>query len=242
MKVIIKDTNEKITLSLYAPDSKKNIARKFAKKHLGISADKPADKPRGKTYVMTRQKMLEIEAVLAVAQRNMHYPAGFNAMQDEQVHPLIESDINDAWSPHKDPHRRPYYDRLFSLKNAVDAEEAIWKRLLTGNIHIKKPSGGDKVSETIKFPHFRHTKHSSGDHWDLQVYCDFVMVMPDETESFDFTAGLELRVNKSTNYQGIIFSDDEAWLFPFSMSADQEETVLGTLYTAIRHKFATEGI
>lgn len=242
MKVIIKDTDKATTLSLYAANNDKNIARKFLKKHLGISADKPADKPRGKTYTMTRQKMLEIEAALEVAQRNIRYPARFNAMQSEQVHPLIESDINDVWSHHKNPYRRPYYDRLFSLKNAVDAEEAIWKRLLNGNVQIKQPLDNDKVSETIKFSHFRHTEHSSGDHWDLQVYCDFVMVMPDETESFDFTAGLELRVNRSTNDQEIRYSDDENWLFPFSMSADQEETVLEALYTAIRHKFATEDL
>lgn len=232
MQIMIKETGEIKTLKLLEHGSSENLARIFAKQRAGVKRDKPNRNKGVKEYTMTHAEWMEWEDIMRVAQKNLTMRHEFEYIHNEDIHDLIEGDIEDAWLHHL----KPRHDKLFALKNAVNAEYQIWKRLASGVVTVKlpiDPSEDNNVSQTLSFTHYRHTKTEAGEQWDMQIDCGFTMNMPFQPESFDFKAGIQLQYNRNAETGDIIeaFCEEE-WLFPFSMSNKQEEVVLTALRTA----------
>ena len=234
MKVIVKETGQVLLMSLYEPNSTVNIASKFAKKHLGLKADKPAREKGVKEYTLSAIVVPDLRDILKLAQVNMGYPEIFNNMQIEQVHNLIRSDVKKAWKNSD----WVGYDRFFAVKNAIRAERDVWLRLITGRVEVK-PTLEEGGTADIEITDFRHAPVDDGDTWVLRVKSYFVMRMPNPRDNQDFTAAMELHYKRAAGQEDIELVHEE-WLFPFSMSAEQEDVVIGTLLRGAEKRLQEE--
>ena len=249
MDIFITDTGATETLNLVEVGETKNIAKKFIKKHackiFGKDKIKASDAmDRFNKDGMTQASFDEWAAILKSKQAALLVEHVFLLNQDNELHPLIEGEIADSYE-HQINHCG--FDKKFALKNAMDAELNIFNRLAYGVISVKNPVNnkthpdGANTSETLNIKHFRHKSNKVGDEWLMQIYCDFIMTMPDPKDSFDFTAGVELEFHK-VHGGDIEHIDDEEWIFPFSMSFDQEQQVLEALHGAAQRNFIKLGI
>lgn len=241
MNIIIKETGATATLELYkccqVSDKKKNIAGKFAKKHAGLKHDKPARAKGVKEYTMTQATFDEWSAIMSVAQANLALRAKLDNTDGEYVHGLIEHEVKELWRNAA----RLRQDNMFVIKNTVDAENAMWKRLVFGVVSIREPiehtgAGYGEISKTMKFVHERSTIAEHGQDWLMQVEAGFRMNMIDDEESFDFTAGAQVGFYRSTGQTEITHDCEEEWIFPFSMTREQETVVLDACWGAAHYR------
>lgn len=232
MDILISDTGETKELRLCAIGGNKNIAGEFIKNHvleiLGTTVMLNKELALLESKSMTQIIFNEWHAILAVAQEILLMRHNYIQIPFNSIHGLIEHDVKTAYQHHIDRRR----DKLFGLKNALDAELTIFKRLAKGIVSVKSPA---------KITHLRHTASSAADHWLMQVHGDFMMTMPEPQDSFEFTAGIELEFNKDKN-DDLVAIDDDEWLFPFSMSDVQEEIVLNALHSVAQNYFINLGI
>ena len=232
MHVLINNTGETKELRLCAIGGNENIAGEFIKNHVLDILDTTdiLDKEFAvfESKSMTQNEFNEWRAILAVAQEILLMRHNYAQIPFNFIHGLIEDEIRTAYQ-HNINYRR---DKLFGLKNALDAELAIFKRLSKGVVARKNPAKVTKI---------RHTSSSAADHWVMQVHGDFVMTMPEPQDSFEFKAGIELEFNQYKN-DDLVAGDEDEWLFPFSMSDVQEEIVLNELHGAAQNHFIDLGI
>ena len=232
MHILINNTGETKELRLCAIGGNENIAGEFMKNHiveiLGTTAPLNKELAVLESKSMTQNAFNEWQAILAVAQEILLMRHNYIQIPCNSIHGLIERDVKTAYQ-NQINYRR---DKLFGLKNALDAELAIFKRLTQGVVSVKSPA---------KITQIRHTSSGAADHWLMQVYGDFVMTMPVMEDSFDFKASIELEFNKYKN-DDLTAIDDDEWLFPFSMSDVQEEIVLNALHGAAQKHFIDLGI
>lgn len=255
MKVTNIDTGETLTLELYETGSTKNLAKKFVKHHarkIFVSGDHITKASYAMELFnkrgMTEDCFNEWSEIMDVAQAALKAKHDYLKDIDNELHPLIEMELASSYEKHLCTKKRfgiqhHNRDKKFGLKNAMDSELAIFNRLAYGVITVKDPVDnelhphGANTSKTLNFKHIRHFETQTGDEWEIQVFCDFIMSMPDPKDSFEFTAGVEVQAHKE-NIGAFKIKDDEEWIFPFSMSFDQEQTVLATLFGAIEKNFA----
>ena len=249
MDIFISDTGSTQTLKLFNMGDDKNIAKKFikdsARKIFGGGKMKAEDA----LYEfgcgrMTESKFNEWTAIMKTKQDALLACNDYLAVRDNELHGLVKSELKES---------KHYqlgdcgYDKMFALKNAVDAELQIFKRLAYGTITVKEPIDrtvhpkDGNTSSTLNIKHWRHTIDNVGEEFLMQVFCDFIMLMPDAKDSFEFTAGVELEFHK-VHGGDLEHIDDEKWIFPFSMSFDQEQHVLGILHGGAQREFIRLGI
>ena len=249
MKVFISETDETKTLKLFAIGEQKNIAKKFIKTHARNIFGKKKVKSDGLLAVfgdeeMTQSAFDEWDAILKTKQAALLAEHDYLAERDNTIHQLIQSELADSYQYQI---RSCGFDKKFALKNAMDAELQILKRLAYGVIKVKNPvaklvhPSKANTSDTLNIKHFRHKEDTIGEEWLMQVFCDFIMTMPDHAESFEFTAGIELEFHKVHDGE-IEHIDDEKWIFPFSMGFDQEQAVLDALHGAAQRNFIRLGV
>lgn len=232
MHILTSDTGETKELRLCAIGGNENIAGEFMKNHvleiLGTTVILNKELAVFESKTMTQNEFNEWQAILAVAQEILLMRHNYIQIPFNSIHSLIEHDVKTTYQHHIS--RR--CDKLFGLKNALDAELALFKRLGQGVISVKNPA---------KITQMRHTSSSAADHWVMQVHGDFIMTMPEPQDSFEFKAGIELEFNKDKN-DDLVASDDDEWLFPFSMSDVQEAVVLDALHGVAQKHFIDLGI
>lgn len=247
MKILVKDTGNIETLRLL-DDEGNNIVKEFIKHHackisgadvVGISN---ALKFFGcSDNEMTQSDFNEWKAILETAKEAMLARETYLAVAENEIHPVVERELEANYP------KQFGYDSKFGLKNVMDAELAIMKRLGTGIVCVKNPvdnkkyPSGPNTSKNLKIPHFRHTRNSKGDNWRVQLHGDFIMTMPDPEDSFEFKAGIEFGFQKSADGK-IRYIDDDSWLFPFSMGFWQELAVIDTFRIAAMRNFIALGI
>ena len=249
MKVFITDTGETKTLKLVEIGETKNIAKKFIKQHARKIFGKKKVKESGSMEAFGNEGITdacfeEWAAILKTAQSTLLARYDYLSNQYNELHPMVERELKKSYKLHM---TEGGFDSKFALKNALDAELAIFDRLAYGLIKVKDPIDASihpskgNTSHTLNIKHFRHKTDNIGEEWLMQIYCDFTMVMPERNESFDFTAGIELEFHKVHGGE-IEHVDEDDWIFPFSMSFEQESVVVATLRDAAYRNFILLGI
>lgn len=249
MKVFITDTGETKTLKLVEIGETKNIAKKFIKQHARKIFGKKKVKESSSMEVfgnegITADCFNEWQAILKTAQSTLLARYDYLSNQYNELHPMVERELKKSYKQHM---AEGGFDRKFALKNMLDAELAIFNRLAYGVITVKDPIDASvhpkngNTSHTLNIKHFRHKTDKIGEEWLMQIYCDFTMTMPDPKDSFDFTAGIDLEFHKVHGGE-IEHVEDDEWIFPFSMSFEQESVVAGALINAAYRNFIRLGV
>lgn len=255
MKITIIDAGlpEKMTLKhklvLLDVGGNKNIAKAFIKKH----ARKACGDKKGEASPMalalssnelTQAEFDEWEGILHSAKAGLLARHDYLMDAPNYVHPMIERELKQSYKKCLGAG----LDKKFGLKNAMDAECAIFNRLAHGKLSVKNPVSNAThgntsiVSDTINFKHFRHTNDSRGDRWLMQIYCDFIMTMPNPEDNFEFNAGMELEFQRTTPDSDIEFMDVAEFIFPISFSFSQEDFIHNVFHWAAHRKFIELGI
>ena len=232
MRFVIKETGETKKLKLFKAGSKKNIAkkliRKYGGKYIGYElVDYRIDTTAPRT--LSKAEFKEWADIMAVAQENLETKAAYLEHKDNYIHEVIESEIDSIYAYHCRERR----DITFDLKNAVDAENAMWQRLRFGKVTSK--------TETLTFTHYRHTHVDGTCTWLMQIHCDFVMNMPNPKETFVFRDGVQFHFTKRGMTAPIVQVDDEEWFRPISASASQEDFMRNVMRDAVDRRFKAEG-
>lgn len=255
MKITIIDAGlpKKMTLKhklvLFDVGGNKNIAKAFIKKHARKACgDKKGEaSPRAlalSSSELTQAEFDEWEGILHSAKAGLLARHDYIVDPLNYVHPMIERELKQSYKKCL----AAGIDKKFGLKNAMDAECAIFKRLTHGKISVKNPvnnkthPNGAIMSDTLNFKHFRHTSDDRGDSWLMQIFCDFIMTMPDPKDSFEFNAGMEVEFQRTTPDSDIEFLDVAEFIFPISLSFKQEDFIHDVFHKAAHRKFVELGI
>lgn len=232
MKFIIKETGETKKLELFKAGSNKNIAKKLIKKYGGKYigyelVDYRIDTTAPRT--LSKAEFKEWADIIAVAQDNLKLKTEYLSKEGNYIHEIIESEIESIYAYNC----RECRDITFDLKNAVDAENAMWRRMCFGKVTSN--------SETLTFTHHRHTHVDGTCIWLMQIHCDFVMSMPESKDDIVFRDGVQFHFTKKGMTAAIQQVDDEEWFRPISLSPDQENILQTTMREAVERRFKAEG-
>lgn len=186
MNFLINETNKPRTLHLYYTEHGENATADFFQQTVGLDACgvQAIDEKTGLALtwrLINQADYNELHAIIEVAQSNINMRQNFENRGSNPISYVIKRDVQAIF----DNHLNKEHDRIFALKNAVDAEHLAWRRIMGGQVAA---SSGENP---IVFTHYRGGCNEQD--WIMQMTGDFMMVMPQAQESYCFTAQVEFQ-------------------------------------------------